>query len=569
MGLIVGIVALFIVSALTPLVIGINSEITEEDEFFEKIAFVFSDNCDSTKLSFYKEYLLRNDFHANTIELEESTTAIELPTKLASSGPMDSAWPMQSHDLHHTGRSPYSTDNVDGLEKWRFYSDDWFEDNPSIDSDGTIYAGAGWELYAINPDGSLKWMYNVGGLIAGSSPAISEDGTIYVGSWNTKLYAINPNGTLKWKSKGVGGSIASSPAIADDGTIYFGTMSTGNSIVAMNPNGTIKWSYKTGYSIVSDPAIGDDGTIFIGSGDDYFYALWPNGTHKWRFKTGDWIQGHPSIADDGTIYIGSFDDYLYALYPNNGTMKWKCKVGPGTETNPSIASDGTIYVGSNRLYAIYPNGTQKWAFNPGAERFIAHSSPAISAEGTIYFGTNIGETSGGEIIAVNSDGTEKWRKKIANRWVDSSPSIAEDGTVYIGSSGWGYLHAFGPVESNEPPETPTISGETNGWAGKSYWYTFKSIDPDRNPISFYIDWGDETNTGWTSERASGENCYYEHAWSEWDEYTIRCKAKDVMGEESDWAELTVSMPRNRITTNTLFYRFLEHFPLLERLLNLF
>jgi hypothetical protein len=46
------------------------------------------------------------------------------------------------------------------------------------------------------------------------------------------------------------------------------------------------------------------------------------------------------------------------------------------------------------------------------------------------------------------------------------------------------------------------------------------------------------------------------------------KAKDVMGEESDWAELTVTMPRSREVQQILFYRLLEQFPMLERLLSL-
>jgi outer membrane protein assembly factor BamB len=261
------------------------------------------------------------------------------------------------------------------------------------------------------------------------------------------------------------------------------------------------------------------------------YALYPNGTEKWHYDTGYWIVSDPAIGDDGTVYIGSGDSYLYALWPD-GTLRWRFKTGDYIKGPPSIADDGTIYVGSwdNYLYALWPNGTMRWKCGIG-------------------------------------QGTET-NPSIASDWVESSPAIAEDGTVYIGSSneGGGYLHAFGSVESNEPPGTPTISGETNGWAGRSYWYTFKSIDPDRNPISFYIDWGDG-NEGWTTyEHASGENCYYEHAWSEWDEYTIRCKAKDVMGEESDWAELTVSMPRNRATYNLLFLRFLEQFPILQKML---
>ena len=56
-----------------------------------------------------------------------------------------------------------------------------------------------------------------------SSPAISADGTIFFGSSNDRhLYAVNPDGTLKWKfTTGAILSIDSSPAIGADGTIYF------------------------------------------------------------------------------------------------------------------------------------------------------------------------------------------------------------------------------------------------------------------------------------------------------------------------------------------------------------
>ncbi len=143
--------------------------------------------------------------------------------------------------------------------------------------------------------------------------------------------------------------------------------------------------------------------------------------------------------------------------------------------------------------SIHPNGTLKWSYNLGTKRVIGKSSPTISADGTIYVGTHIGEGAGGEIIAVNYNGTEKWRKKIADEWVDSSPSIGKDGTVYIGSASlvsgisFGYIHAFGPIETNEPPTKPNISGETNGNAGSKYEYTFVSNDPEGFPVKFYIE----------------------------------------------------------------------------------
>jgi outer membrane protein assembly factor BamB len=551
----IGIVFLFIVSSITPMVFGYHVETTTFDSELEKQLDILRFMCtspyglDEERYNYYKEKLLSqyasdnsNDDMVCEPEQEESKIPVVLPQVTMVGGPMDSAWPMFAHDVHHTSQSPYSTAHIDGLEKWRFYTGDWIEGGIVIDSDGIIYFLSGRYLYALNPNGTLKWNYKLGGITLWDTPAIAEDGTIYAGCWDTRLYAINPNGTLKWKTVGTGGSIASSLAIGDDGTIYFGHVD--NSIVAVNSNGTIKWSYKTGSNIFSDPAIGYDGIIYIGSNDKYLYAMYSNGTLKWRFYTGKEVAGAASIADDGTIYAyGTWGSPLYALYPN-GTVKWECGISGKVNSNPSIGSDGTIYIGNEGyICAIYSNGTVKWRLYMGAERWVGGSCPAISADGTIYIGTNVGipTSSGGEIIAVNPDGSERWRKRISDKSAKSPPSIAEDGTVYIGSSGRGYLHAFGPQETNEPPEAPTIRSTyydfTFGVTGSEYWYTFVAHDPDNNLIELFVDWGDG-NSGWVDWFASGENMYAPHTWKKKGTYTIKAKVKDVFGEESNWGYFT-------------------------------
>ena len=68
---------------------------------------------------------------------------------------------------------------------------------------------------------SKSWLYrnyqSVGGFKLGgsihSSPAIGTDGTIYVGGGydsDGKVYALNPDGSLKWSYQ-TGGEVISSP----------------------------------------------------------------------------------------------------------------------------------------------------------------------------------------------------------------------------------------------------------------------------------------------------------------------------------------------------------------------
>ena len=570
----VGIIFLFIVSSITPVVISI-SEPVEKDELLEKLAHADYDEYRSLASEEYKNPLHNERY--DIIQFDEITTsAISSQTEL-SDGPMDSAWPMKCHDLHHTSQSPYSTaGNPDFEEKWRFQASGWVDGSPVIGNDGVLYfGGIDRNIYAVYSNGTEKWSYHTGGWVW-SAPAIAEDGTVYVGSWDFYLYAMNPDGSLKWRFN-AGETITSSPAIGDDGTIYFGTMwagGNGGEIHAVNPNGTSKWRYQTDYHICSDPAIGDDGTIYIGSSDDYLYAVNPNGTLKWRFETGDWVKSHPSIASDGTIYVGSFDGHTYAINPD-GTEKWRFG-NPGSGANSaSIASDGTIIICGDAIYAVNPDGTEKWTFDIGEDNYIGHPSACISSDGTIYVGSTHDDVKGGEIIVVNPDGTLKWRKYIANEWIDSSPCIGEDGTVYIGSSSdtnghsYGFLHAFGPGGPNEPPTAPTIDGPTEVVEDVYYDYTFHSIDPEGGNIRYWIVW-DDIYYGlidrWEGPYSSGDEITIRNEWEVPDTYIIKARVEDNKGLYSDWTYLEVVVPVNQPVQHPFLELFKQRFPLLYELM---
>ncbi len=416
----------------------------------------------------------------------------------------NSSWPMYCHDSHHTGRSPYSTaNNPPDHIKWVFNTGKVsFYGDTSIGADGMIYAAANG-LFAVWPNGTLKWYFPVNGWCEGC-PAISDEGIIYLGcsggGSTSYLYALYPNGQLEWRY-GVGGEeIKSSPVIGTEGTIYFGTgggYPIKGSITALYPNGTLKWKYPTNYVVYSSPAIGNDGTVYCGCHDSNLYAFYPNnGSLKWKYKTGNWVRLSPCIADDGTIYCVSDDEYLYALRPN-GTLKWKTKVEPGG--SPTIASDSTIYAGMSTLYAISPgDGSVKWTFPVGGD--IMWSAAVTSAEGTIYFGMT---TSGfdGYLIAVNPNGTEQWRTEIGH--CESVPAIATDGTVYIGSTdepdATGFLNAFGPggplrAMANGPYQA--FYNRTLQFKGTTYG--------GFPPMTYHWDFGD----GNTSDQQNPQHTYH-------------------------------------------------------------
>ena len=94
--------------------------------------------------------------------------------------------------------------NPGGTLKWKFPTANGVDASPAIGADGTIYVGTidtSDLLYAVTDGGqgvvSQKWAFKAGDDVE-SSPAIGSDGTIYVGSDDDNLYALNPDGTLKW-----------------------------------------------------------------------------------------------------------------------------------------------------------------------------------------------------------------------------------------------------------------------------------------------------------------------------------------------------------------------------------
>jgi PKD domain len=113
---------------------------------------------------------------------------------------------------------------------------------------------------------------------------------------------------------------------------------------------------------------------------------------------------------------------------------------------------------------------------------------------------------------------------------------------------------------NTAPNTPTITGETNGRVRTLYDYTFTTIDPDQDNVSYEIEWGDNT-TQTTDLYESGEEIIISHIWGIEGTYSVRVKAIDENHAESDWVTLTVTMPCSYILPFMQYWmKLLERFP---------
>lgn len=390
-------------------------------------------------------------------------------TALARPGPAGGAarqWSMYGHDSAHTGRSAADGPATAHL-LWKLNLPAHAQDNasPVVGPDGTIYMPSEQGLFAVNPDGTLKWQKWTNGLgstFIRSAPAVAPDGTVYVWKANFlsggRLYALSPtNGNVLW-SYFTGGATYGSPTIGPDGTIYIGSAADGsnlraNNVYAIKPDGTLKWvwhSHSTCWFETS-PALGPDGTVYIQHNCLGLIALRRNGTLKWI------ISGYgglgqawdsPSVGPDGTIYIGNSDFYFYAIKPD-GKLKWRVPVRQWMYLSSSaISARGTaIYRGDNdgNFYAFSSSGHIRWRFRP-ADHGPIFSAPVLSANGIVYFTQEVTKKKDASLYALRaSTGKLVWKYPVGP--ADGSPALAANGTLYVAvanpaRSGKETLYAF-------------------------------------------------------------------------------------------------------------------------------
>ena len=106
------------------------------------------------------------------------------------------------------------------------------------------------------------------------------------------------------------------------------------------------------------------------------------------------------MGTNDTVYLCSNNGRLYAIGPD-GAQKWTFDTDNKVFSAPAIGTDGTIYVSSytGRLFAINPDGTPKWAFYTGNRILV---SPSVSSNNTVYVYTS---SSDGKLYAIESNGS--------------------------------------------------------------------------------------------------------------------------------------------------------------------
>lgn len=316
---------------------------------------------------------------------------------------------------------------------WKFQSDRTMFASITLGTDGTIYAGSNQGVFAISPDGKLKWHAQYGGI---SYTAMGPDGMLYAASMYGLAFGVSPEGQINWKpGYGLIGFHAP-PAISTSAILYANTTSD---VYAFEPGSTTAaWSQNTfregalssnfslpgtattGQNSAASPVIYSDDSIALPR--QHWVTMFDrDGTPAWSVEVTPGSLGAAALGEDGTIYT-SDGSTVYAV-DRGGTVSWKYPAAAGTYCvgSPATDMDGTIYfAGTHSVSALGRDGRIKWTVS---SKHAFETGPALVADGSIYLGATDG------LIAFGPDGTEKWMAASPN--AQTTPAISADGTVYF------------------------------------------------------------------------------------------------------------------------------------------
>lgn len=360
---------------------------------------------------------------------------------------------------------------------------------------------------------SVQWAANLSGSVTGgSSPAVSADGkAVYMLTGGNaaepgRLTAFNiASGGTSWVldidaamvSNHPTGSAAagckdiySSPSVGADGNVYFIVRDLKDAganrrlfTFAAKPNGSVAWTYAGPdanlYAIT--PAVDAQGNVYTAQRKGKIWKINNGECTEYASGLGD-ITGGLSVSKTGQLYgAGKGNTGYFGFDITAGTGAWVYNAEFGAaptaftgalrSSTPSIGADGTLYAVADKatggmVMAINADGSLKWKYDTNTS--IADGGVAIAADGTVYANLGIAtEDIPSGVVALNADGSVKWTYAVEAS-VQTTPMIDNRGYIhFIDAQGTYYiLKADGTLFSSLSlgeacKSTPVMDAEGN------------------------------------------------------------------------------------------------------------
>lgn len=261
-------------------------------------------------------------------------------------------------------------------------------------------------IYAVNPDGSLKWQYpQLGGPPIGtvtSSLAIGVGGLLLFSTDDGTLYALTSTGELKWTFP-IGAVRTTNLRLFDPSPLTSTNVyaSAAGQIIAVTPDGNLAWR--------SPPTPGDDfaASLAIGNQADITPTPLPPGVPTPTPSSGTSSTTTPTplqpastlfgVTESGTLVV--VDALTGTVLEPTGALPTPIS-GATVLSSPALSSDlylvfgasnGTLYSVNSRT-GLAPRPTPPCGGLPVqlTKGAAIRSSPSIGTDGTVYVGADDG-----------------------------------------------------------------------------------------------------------------------------------------------------------------------------------
>ncbi|AWD92957.1 hypothetical protein HSE3_gp005 [Bacillus phage vB_BceM-HSE3] len=294
-----------------------------------------------------------------------------------------------------------------GVKQWSYTPPNGVM-NLVLSKDGKLYFRSAGKLHAISKtDGTPVWsleLPNNNPSNTFTSTTIDKDGVIYTNQLNI-LYAINPDGTIKWE-RDFGKNILSQVKIDKEGRIF---LETSARIYALNKDGTDIWSKPISTNDKAGNLEFSNDSQLILTYIDYNVPVAAvvnraDGTMTKKVP----LEATPrsvTVSDlDGSLYLA---DNTLKVYDKDFNLKWNVskkvnKVLLDNKNNAffSVENDG--------VYAVDSAGLDKWSYKPQLTSHKWTSELTMDNTGKVYAGLTEkdGTASRYSLVVLGSDITK-------------------------------------------------------------------------------------------------------------------------------------------------------------------
>jgi parallel beta-helix repeat protein len=243
---------------------------------------------------------------------------------------------------------------------------------------------------------------------------------------------------------------------------------------------------------------------------------------------------------------GNYWDNYRIKYPNatinrtRGTWNTPYVVnasGNNTDKHPWVYSNGYIDTIPPKVTVVYPNGgevvsgkiTIKWT---------ALDNSTMNLNGTIGIAYSANNGSSWNLIALKQNNT--------GQYLWNTTTISDGNHYFIRLNASDEFHnngsdtsntSFSIKNHNNTPGVLQIRGPSAGGHEILFNFTVNTTHPTENQIYYKWDWGDGNVTGWLGPFNSSKSVTRSYAWANDGNYSIRVKAKYIVGGESNWSQI--------------------------------